>query len=97
MASVSVTIIKVTDDGTYPMWAEAQLTDRFGEVHIFRDKLPIFMAHDPTEIPCEGIIGCRVTEERDGYCIVDTSLPDDVEDDEGRTRFEVDKGLVSMD
>lgn len=95
MADVSVTITEITDDGTYPMWAVARLTDRFGKEHVFHDKLPIFTAEEPTETPCAGIIRCVVEEERDGFCVIDTSLPDDVEDDEGGTRFEVAKELVS--
>lgn len=96
MATVTVAITKIIDDRTYPMWAEVQLTDRFGKVHVFHDKLPIFTAEEPSEVPCEGIIRC-VVEEREGFCIVDTSLPDDVEDDEGCTRFEVARELVCFD
>lgn len=96
MASVLVTITEITDDSSYPTRVEARLVDRFGKEHIFNDKLPIFLADEPTEIPCGGSIRCRVEEEREGFCIVDTSVPDDVEDDEECTRFEVDSRLVSM-
>ena len=96
MAEVRVTITKITDDGNYPMWAEAEFTDRRGVKHIFRDKLPVF-AYDDTDMTCprEGVLRCFIAEEKEESCIIDTALPDDVEDADGGTRFEVAKAQVS--
>ncbi|HCJ41372.1 hypothetical protein [uncultured Ruminococcus sp.] len=95
MAEVKVTITKITDTGGCPCFAEAEFTDRYGEKHVFRDKLPIF-ARDDTDmtVPREGIIRCTVIAETDGFCVIDTEFPDDVEDSEGRYRFETDERLV---
>ncbi|SFC29430.1 hypothetical protein [Ruminococcus albus] len=96
MAEARVIITKITDDGTYPMCAEAELTDRFGKVHVFKDKLPIF-AYDDTDDTCprEGVVRCFIKEENDSYYVIDTRYPDDVESEDGETWFEVKKEDVT--
>ena len=96
MAEARVMITKITDIGTYPLWAEAELTDRFGEKHVFRDKLPIF-AYDDTDTACprEGAVRCFIKEENDTCYIIDTAHPDDIEDENGKTVFEVYKEDIS--
>ncbi len=89
MAEVKVTITEITDTGGYPRFASAEFTDRYGEKHVFSDKLPIF-ARDDTD----SIIRCAAVGEMGGFCVIDTEFPDDVEDSEGRYRFEVDERLV---
>lgn len=86
MAEVKVTITKITDTGGCPCFAEAEFTDRYGEKHVFSDKLPIF-ARDDTDMTVS-------IAEMDGFCVIDTEFPDDVEDSEGRYRFETDERLV---
>ncbi|MBQ9542921.1 hypothetical protein [Ruminococcus sp.] len=95
MTEVKVTITEITDTGGYLRFASAEFTDRYGEKHVFSDKLPIF-ARDDTDmtVPRKGIIRCAVVGERDGFCVIDTEFPDDVEDSDGRYRFEVDERLV---
>ena len=86
MAEVKVTITKITDTGGCPCFALAEFTDRYGEKHVFSDKLPI-LARDDTDMTVP-------IAEMDGFCVIDTEFPDDVEDSEGRYRFETDERLV---
>lgn len=96
MAQVRVMITKITDNGAYPMWAEAELTDRNGVRHTFCDKLPIFAYDDMDDThPREGVLRCFIAEENEDSYIIDTACPDDVEDDNGQTRFEVNKTDVT--
>jgi hypothetical protein len=96
MSEAKVTITKITDELTYPMWAEAELTDRHGNKHVFKDKLPIFACDDTDKTcPREGVVRCFIKEEHDSYYVIDTRFPDDVESENGETLFEVDKGNVT--
>ncbi|ADU20839.1 hypothetical protein [Ruminococcus albus] len=96
MAEAKVIITKITDNGTYPMWAEAELIDTHGKKHVFKDKLPIF-AHDDMDDTCprDGVVRCFIKEEHDSFYVIDTRFPDDVESDDGETWFEVDKEKVT--
>lgn len=96
MAELKVTITEIIDKNTYPYFAVAEFTDRFGKVHILRDKLPVFAKDDLDHtVPREGCARCTLIKENGGYCTVDLEFPDDIEDEEGVYRFEVDRILIS--
>lgn len=88
MYGIKVRIRCITDEA-FPRFAEAILTDFDGMTHIFRDKLPVFIADSDPMIPGEGIIRCSVLRETAQFAEVDTTLPDDVESIMGETRFRI--------
>ena len=65
MINVKTEIVRIIDK-SYPVFIEARLTDCNGKAHYFHDKLPIFTKTEPENIPCEGIIRCKmITENAD--------------------------------
>ena len=96
MAELIVDITGITDNGGYPLWAKAEFTDRFGQVHKLYDKLPVFAADDDMTVPRKGTARCFIAEDCGEYLIVELSHPDYIEDENGDSRFEVDKNLVRV-
>lgn len=98
MAELKVTITEIIEANTYPDLAVAEFKDRFGKVHILRDKLPIFSKDDlDLTVPKEGIARCTIMDKNADFCTISLQYPDDIEDDEGEQLFEVDKSLVTED
>lgn len=91
MPSVEVIIAKVIDDSS-PVWVECELTDSYGKVHVFREKLPIVDNGDQSikeGLPRTGAIRCMVLEDKPNSVVIDTELPDGVESVTGTSRFSV--------
>ena len=90
-------------DDWQPGWVRAQLTDASGRVWDFVDKQTQFSRNliGPTEsFPIPAAIRCRVLEQsvdENGRPVVmiDTSEPDGVVSEDGRSTFEVDPSLLS--
>ena len=98
MAELKVTITEIIEANTYPDLAVAEFKDRFGKVHILRDKLPVFSKDDlDLTVPREGIARCTIMDKNADFCTISLQYPDDIEDDEGEQLFEVDKSLVTED
>lgn len=86
MDAVKVELLRVTDEA-FPGFAECALVDCRGRRHLFRDKLPVFLAEGAPERA--GAIRCRVVERRRDTAVIDTSWPDGLFSEDGACRFEV--------
>lgn len=91
MSSVIVTVTRIIETTGYPLWVECKLIDAYGNEHIFRDKMPIFLKNDVSEsdLPADGEIRCTVLSHKKDILRIDTSAPDDVESQNGETIFDV--------
>jgi hypothetical protein len=106
-AAVSVQIVRLVDDESFPNWVAAELLDVSGRLHTFIDKEPIFSTGDaPIEsFPCGGVIRCEVVDtdpaltaaSRPGTVTIDTGRPDGVASTEEVTRFIVFEGQLFKD
>lgn len=90
MACVKVTVTKIIDRAQ-PFWVECEMEDVYGEKHIFQDKMPVFLKKHMTEadLPANGELRCVMIERKDEVIRIDTSKPDGVESESGKTIFEV--------
>jgi hypothetical protein len=96
MPELNVDIVRFVDEAQ-PGVVECVLTDVWGMVHVFIDKVPIFTKANLTEnslYPQRGVIACSVLrrwhEHGDREIVtVDTSDPWHVESTEGQTQFDV--------
>ena len=91
MYGVKVRIRRITEVHPPDTFVECLFTDFDGQTHYFRDKLHIFTAEWEPQIPCDGVIRCRVTEEAAKWVMIDTMLPDDVESTMGVYKFKIAK------
>lgn len=92
-SKIRVEAVKITDD-SFPVFVECELIDSHGKKHIFHDKHPIFFRNYDIVIPCSGEMNCKIIKNYRDTVIIDTSEPDDIESDEGKHIFEVDKELI---
>jgi len=87
--------ITAVDSAEFPGFVSASLTDAFGVVHTFRDKVPVFTEEDVEEetLPVAGWLGGVLVEcFEDGdrtLARIDTARPWGIESVEGETRFVV--------
>lgn len=86
--ALSVEIIRVIDNSTYPIWVEAQARDIHGDTFKMVDKLPIFSDKNDIQIPAIGKVLCTIVEEGNhGHIgpifLVDTEQPHHVYDEIG--------------
>jgi hypothetical protein len=103
MLYVEVQIIRWVADDPQPGIVEARLVDAAGNEWSFVDKPALFTAEtlDANSIyPRPAVIRCKAVKlwrDSDGreICTVDTSEPDSVEADGGRTTFDVSVNQVS--
>ncbi|MBQ8934927.1 MAG: hypothetical protein IJ049_00775 [Oscillospiraceae bacterium] len=95
MFCVKVDILSMTDDAQ-PVFVECSLVDCNGNIHLFRDKLPVFTKEDAPKVPCEGVLRCTILQEKRDTVVIDTSLPDDIESSDGKTVFEVGRDQMSF-
>ncbi|MDO5150832.1 MAG: hypothetical protein Q4D76_15795 [Oscillospiraceae bacterium] len=65
-----------------------------GKKHIFTDKIPVFTEESNPDIQSEGELRCEIVEEKEDTVIINTEIPDDVEDQNGEYTFEVCKSLI---
>lgn len=92
-AATKVMITKITDE-SFPIFVEAVLTDYHGKSHYFTDKLPIFSLEHTPDLPCEGAIRCVIIQDNGESCLIDTSIPDDVQSTQGVFSFKVPKSQI---
>ena len=89
MYGVKIRIRRITEISPPDTFVECVFTDYDGQVHYFRDKLPVFTSEWEPQIPCDGVIRCSVTRMHEHYAENSTMLPDDVESTMGKQSFRV--------
>lgn len=93
-AELIVTIEEIVDISFYPGICKAYFIDVNGKKHIFTDKIPVFTEESNPDIQSEGELRCEIVEEKEDTVIINTEIPDDVEDQNGEYTFEVCKSLI---
>lgn len=95
-ANLEITIDEIVDDSFYPGICKASFVDINGKKHIFTDKIPIFTTESNPDIPSKGLLRCEVVENKEDVVIINTEIPDCVEDQNGEYIFEVDISMVEF-
>ena len=101
-AVLPITITRFADE-SQPGWVECELSDAFGRLHRFTEKVPIVSIEDlrkESSYPCSGNITCEiisewVDEEDRALSKVNTSRPHGIESMDGVTQFTVPSALLS--
>lgn len=56
----------------------------------------MFTAEDNLDIPSEGFLRCEIVEEKEDTVIINTEIPDDIEDQNGEYIFEADISMITF-
>ncbi len=88
-AVLTVKIVRITDDSTYPVFVEAEVHSFQTGTHRLVDKLPIFTDAELSLLPMPGEVHCTIVEEGNhGHLgpifLVDTEEPHHVCDENGK-------------
>ena len=96
MVECKVSIIEVFDLDQFPGWCKAILTDAKGEEYVFVDKLPVFGLEEAEvrSFPVEKVIAVEVVRDLGDVVDIDTSVPQELEAEDGNSRFVVRKESV---
>ena len=97
IASVQVVLTRIIDQA-YPVFGEFLLTSTTG-VAVFREKLPVLgvdLGPDTeAELPMTVYMDCTIVSSTSEGTLIDTSLPNQIEDIHGHTRFIVEPNTLS--
>lgn len=88
--NVRVEILRIVDD-SFPVFVEFELIDCKGNSYHFIDKTPVVGCEYDVVPKSDGYLRCSIIDEREDTYVIDTSLPDDIENVNGECRFEVKK------
>ena len=102
MPHLRITITRFIDPHQ-PGWVACTLTDVYGALHTFHEKIPVVTPEPLDEnstYPQQGVIACRVVSthvDDAGRTVVtiDTATPWSVESTEGMTQFKVFEGQLT--
>ncbi len=88
MPKVKVIVTKIIDM-TFPIFVECELEDCKGVKYYFVDKAPVLISDNDFSLPCDGYIECNIKLKKEKTCLIDTSMPWDIESTNGEYQFEV--------
>jgi len=96
MVECKVKIVEAFDLDQFPGWCKAILTDANGVEHAFVDKLPMFGLEEAEvrSLPVEKLIAVEVVRDLGDVVEINTSVPHELETEDGNSRFVVSKELM---
>lgn len=97
MVECKVIIVEAFDLDQFPGWCKAILTDANGVDHAFVDKLPVFGLGEAEvrSFPIEKVIAVEVVRDLGDVVEIDTSVPQGLEAEDGKSRFLVRKKILA--